>query len=65
MRANALAKLAESDIDHILDLQLGGTNSSRNFKTLHSYTNQELGRQFSRQLPRGTRVPVVGIGTVP
>jgi hypothetical protein len=64
MRENALRKLADSDIDHILDLQLGGTNTARNFKTLDSRTNQRLGSQFSTQMPNGRRVPVVGIEAI-
>jgi len=61
---NALNKLKNSDIDHILDLQLGGGNVRSNLKTLESFTNQDLGRQISRQLPRGEQVPVTGLEVI-
>ena len=57
-RNNALQRLRASDIDHIQDLQLGGGNVRSNLKALDSLVNQELGRQVSRQLPRGVRIPV-------
>jgi predicted metal-dependent hydrolase len=49
-RENALSKLRNSDIDHIIDLQLGGSNSSSNLRSLDSFTNQDLGRQIAQQL---------------
>lgn len=60
-RENALRRLRASDIDHVLDLQLGGANARRNLSALHSETNQGLGRQIAPQLPEGVRRPVVGI----
>jgi RHS repeat-associated protein len=60
-RDNALKRLRNSDIDHMLDLQLDGQNVRYNLKTLDSRVNQELGRQFSTQLPRGERVPIIDI----
>lgn len=60
----ALEKLRLSDIDHRRDLQLDGTNSSNNLQSLHSATNQGLGRQISRQLPYGVRKRVSSIEVV-
>ena len=60
-RENALKRLRNSDIDHMLDLQLDGQNVRYNLKTLDSKVNQELGRQFSTQLPRGEQVPIIRI----
>lgn len=60
-RDNALKRLRSSDIDHMLDLQLDGQNVRHNLKTLDSRVNQDLGRQFSTQLPRGERVPIIEI----
>jgi hypothetical protein len=60
-RDNALKRLRNSDIDHMLDLQLDGHNLRHNLKTLDSKVNQELGRQFSTQLPRNERVPIIKI----
>ncbi|MFI0416534.1 MAG: hypothetical protein ACH255_20640, partial [Candidatus Thiodiazotropha sp.] len=60
-RENALRRLRDSDIDHIVDLQLGGQNVRSNLKTLDSRVNQELGRQFSTQLPRGIQQPITNI----
>lgn len=54
-RHNALERLRKSDIDHSIDLQLSGTNNIGNLKALDSYTNQEIGRQISRQLPKGSK----------
>jgi hypothetical protein len=63
-RMNAPEALDASDIDHILDLQLMGRNTRSNLKTLHSATNQGLGRQISRQLPVGVKVPVIGLEVI-
>lgn len=60
-KANALNRLRNSDIDHIRDLQLSGQNVRGNLKALDSRVNQELGSQFSRQLPRGTQQPIIRI----
>ncbi len=60
-RDNALARLRNSDIDHIQDLQLGGTNTRSNLKTLDSQVNQAMGREISTQLPRGVSVPVTDV----
>jgi 5-methylcytosine-specific restriction endonuclease McrA len=49
---NALTRLRKSDIDHIIDLQLGGKNIRSNLKSLDAKTNQNLGGQISRQLPK-------------
>ena len=61
---NALQKLRQSDIDHILDLQLNGLNVPSNLKALHSRTNQLLGSQISRQLPVGQQTPIIGIRAI-
>lgn len=60
-RSSALRRLRASDIDHVLDLQLGGGNVRRNLAALDAYTNRVIGNQISRQLPRGRRVPIVGL----
>jgi hypothetical protein len=47
------------DVDHIIDLQLGGSNSVGNLQGLPLSVNRSLGPQIMRQLgalPRGTRV---------
>ena len=64
-RANALKRLKESDIDHLLDLQLNGEVGVPNLKTLHRQTNQGIGRQIVRQLPRDKQVPIVKIVVKP
>jgi len=61
----ALDRLRASDIDHILDLQLGGRNVRGNLKTLHSETNQGLGRQIQPQIPVGDPVPIDAIHVNP
>jgi phage terminase Nu1 subunit (DNA packaging protein) len=61
----ALERLRASDIDHILDLQLQGQNVRGNLKSLHSATNQGLGRQIQRQVPAGEAVPVEDIVVKP
>ncbi len=55
-RNNARTKLDNSDIDHIIDLQFKGGNNRANLKALDAFTNQDLGRQASRQIPRGVEV---------
>ncbi len=60
-RESALAKLRASDIDHILDLQLGGRNARGNLKTLESFTNQRLGSQITEQLPIGESIPITDL----
>jgi len=60
-KANALNRLATTDMDHIRDLQLSGKNVRRNFKSLDSDVNQELGRQFSRQIPRNAKIPITNL----
>lgn len=54
-----------SDIDHIIDLQLGGANTVRNMWPLNSSVNRSLGAQISQQiknLPAGTKINRVTIG---
>ena len=63
-RENALSRLRASDIDHILDLQLSGLNERQNLISLHSFTNQVLGSQISRQIPLGQKVPITGLKIV-
>jgi RHS repeat-associated protein len=60
-RENALKRLRNSDIDHIQDLQAGGQNVRKNLKSLDSGVNQELGRQFSRQIPKDVKKPIIKI----
>lgn len=60
-RENALKRLRNSDIDHIQDLQAGGQNVRKNLKALDSQVNQELGRQFSRQIPKDVNKPITKI----
>jgi hypothetical protein len=62
--ANALERLRQSDIDHILDLQLDGENVRSNVKALHSFTNQSMGSQIGDQLPVNRRVRILGIREV-
>ncbi len=54
-----------SDIDHIIDLQLGGADSVRNMWPLNSSVNRSLGAQIQQQiknLPPGTVINRVTIG---
>ena len=55
---NALERLKRSDIDHMVDLQLGGLNTTKNLRAMESFTNQDLGRQVARQLPKDKKIPV-------
>lgn len=63
-RNNARTKLDNSDIDHIIDLQFKGENSRGNLKALDAFTNQDLGRQASRQLQRGIEVKIEKIEVI-
>jgi RHS repeat-associated protein len=57
-------KPARSDIDHIQDKQLGGTNALSNLSPLDSSVNRSFGAQIGSQLrnyPVGTAVTAVGI----
>jgi hypothetical protein len=54
-----------SDVDHIIDLQLGGSDTVRNMLPLNSSVNRSLGAQIQLQiknLPPGTRINRVTIG---
>ncbi|MER9406177.1 HNH endonuclease [Mesorhizobium caraganae] len=54
-----------NDIDHIIDLQLGGANVLSNFALLDSSVNRSLGAQIWNQiknLPIGTAINKVTIG---
>ncbi|WP_299133507.1 RHS repeat-associated core domain-containing protein [uncultured Amaricoccus sp.] len=56
--------LAGSDVDHMVDLQLGGSDTVRNMWTLDSSVNRSLGAQIQQQiknLPAGTRINQVTI----
>jgi hypothetical protein len=56
---------ARSDVDHKVDLQLGGAEDVENLRTLDSSVNRSLGaqvRQQTKNLPAGTRVNNVTIG---
>ncbi len=57
-KSNALERLKRSDIDHMVDLQLGGSNTMGNLRAMDSFTNQDLGRQIARQLPKGKKVSI-------
>jgi hypothetical protein len=53
------------DIDHLIDLQLGGSHTLRNFWPLDSSVNRSLGAQIQNQiqgLPPGTKINGVTIG---
>ena len=52
------------DVDHIIDLQLGGANSAENLQLLPATVNRSLGAQIGNglgNLPRGTRVTGITI----
>ena len=54
-----------SDVDHIIDLQLGGTDTISNMQTLDSSVNRSLGRQIQQaiqDLDIGTVIDGVTIG---
>ncbi|TWB22782.1 hypothetical protein FBZ89_103412 [Nitrospirillum amazonense] len=56
---------ANSDIDHMVDLQLGGEDTLRNMWPLDSSVNRSLGSQIHHQiknLPDGTKIDNVTIG---
>lgn len=47
------------DVDHIVDLQLGGADHVRNMRPLDASVNRSMGAQISyliRDLPEGTRI---------
>lgn len=53
------------DIDHLIDLQLGGTNKMQNLWPLEASVNRSLGAQIQNQiqgLPPGTQINRVTIG---
>lgn len=53
------------DIDHMVDLQLGGSKTADNLWSLDSSVNRSLGAQVQQQiknLPPGTRINRVTIG---
>jgi len=45
-KQNALRKLRNSDIDHMIDLQLGGKNTVSNLKALDISVNRSYGKQL-------------------
>ena len=47
---NALQKLDNADIDHMIDLQLGGANARSNVKSLDSSVNRSYGKQLDNIL---------------
>jgi filamentous hemagglutinin len=54
-----------SDIDHVVDLQLGGSDTVSNMLPLNSSVNRSLGAQIQQQiknLPTGTVINRVTIG---
>jgi hypothetical protein len=54
-----------SDVDHVVDLQLGGADTLSNMRPLNSSVNRSLGAQIQQQikdLPAGTRINRVKIG---
>jgi filamentous hemagglutinin len=54
-----------SDVDHVIDLQLGGADTIANMQPLDASVNRSLGAQIRHQtrgLPAGTRINVVTIG---
>ncbi len=56
---------AGSDVDHMVDLQLGGSDTVGNMWPLNSSVNRSLGAQIQQQiknLPVGTRINRVTIG---
>jgi len=56
---------AGSDIDHAIDLQLGGSDTLSNMWPLNSSVNRSLGAQIQQQiknLPPGTVINRVTIG---
>jgi hypothetical protein len=58
-RASAREELRLRDIDHRLDIQLGGSDIRSNFRTLDRSVNRSAGRQVQHQTrdwPEGTRV---------
>ena len=60
--ANATARFQQSHADHRVELQLGGSDSSRNMKMLNGRINTSVGSQIQsqlRHLPQGT--PIVNV----
>ena len=49
-KQNALDKLEKSDIDHMIDLQLGGENTRENLKALDASVNRSYGKQLDNIL---------------
>ncbi len=55
---------AGADVDHIIDLQLGGADIISNLRPLDLSVNRSLGAQIGRQLrgvPSGTKVSGIRI----
>jgi hypothetical protein len=51
-KKNALDKLRKSDIDHKIDLQLGGENKLQNLRVLDQSVNRSVGSQIQKQIPK-------------
>lgn len=55
---NALERLKNSDIDHMIDMQFGGQNTRRNLKALDKIVNRSIGAQGGNQLPKNEKLSV-------
>jgi filamentous hemagglutinin family protein len=60
-KVSALEKLKKMDIDHTIDLQLGGKNTPDNLKALDGVVNRSLGSQIQKQLPKTGGVEVKNV----
>ena len=51
----------QTDIDHKVDLQLGGSDVTKNLKSLDRTVNRSLGSQIQKQLPKEPNVKIQNI----
>jgi 5-methylcytosine-specific restriction endonuclease McrA len=59
-KSQMIEKLKTKDVDHIVDLQLGGTNKITNLQMLDIKVNRSFGSQISKQI-KEDGVPIVEI----
>ncbi|MCX4910042.1 DUF4157 domain-containing protein [Streptomyces sp. NBC_00878] len=60
-KKNVEARLKEMDVDHVIDLQLGGIDTYKNFYLLDSHTNQDMGSKLYLEVkdsPNGSLINI-------
>ncbi len=60
-KSNALSRLKQSDIDHTIDLQLGGQNNMSNLRALDKIVNRSVGTQVQKQMSNGQSTTISNV----